>query len=91
MQYCSKTYEIEKGKKCHLLKVAMLKRIATHLIQIFLNSYDDFSQHIQDWNYTKSQIGSQFERPKKASKKSLWLFYFSVISQTIWWKKGEER
>ena len=43
MQYCSKTYEIEKGKKCHLLKVAMLKRIAT-----FLNSYDDFSQHIQD-------------------------------------------
>ena len=43
-----KTYEIEKGKKCHLLKVAMLKRIATHLIQIFLNSYDDFSQHIQD-------------------------------------------
>lgn len=48
MQYCSKTYENEKGKKCHLLKVAMLKRIATHLIQIFLNSYDDFSQHIQD-------------------------------------------
>lgn len=48
MQYFSKTYEIEKGKKCHLLKVAMLKRIATHLIQIFLNSYDDFSQHIQD-------------------------------------------